>query len=96
MIKWIKEAVTIDDNVLKVYGYVLSSSYRTRAVKALQQENKTPTQIAKDSDIRISHISKVLKELKECGVVNCLNEQDRKNKIYTLTALGHEIANNLE
>ena len=72
------------------------SSYRVRAIKALEQENKTPTQIAKDSDIRVNHISKVLKELKECGVVECLNEQDRKNKIYKLTDLGHEITNNLK
>ena len=92
----IKGAVTIDDNVLKVYGYIVSSSYRTRAIKALEHEDKTPTQIAKDSDIRINHISKVLKELKECGAVECLNEQDRKNRIYKLTPLGKEIAVNLK
>ena len=55
----------MDDETLKTYAYINISSYRVRAVKALQNENKTPTQIANDSDIRVNHISKVLKELKD-------------------------------
>lgn len=65
-------------------------------MKALNEDNKTPTQIANDSDIRINHISKVLKELKQCGVAECINEQNRKNRIYKLTSLGEEIADHLE
>lgn len=65
-------------------------------MKALNEDNKTPTQIANDSNIRINHISKVLKELKQCGVVKCINEQNRKNRIYKLTSLGEEIADHLE
>lgn len=65
-------------------------------MKALNEDNKTPTQIANDSNIRINHISKVLKELKQCGVVECINEQNRKNRIYKLTSLGEEIADHLE
>ena len=37
-----------------------------------------------------------LKELKECGVAECINEQDRVNRIYKLTHLGYEIADNLD
>ena len=65
-------------------------------MKALNEDNKTPTQIANDSNIRINHISKVLKELKQCGVVECINEQNRKNRTYKLTSLGEEIADHLE
>ena len=65
-------------------------------MKALNEDNKTPTQIANDSDIRINHISKVLKELKQCGVVECINEQNRKNRIYKLTSLGEKIVDYLE
>ncbi len=62
----------MDDETLKVYGYVISSSYRERSVK--------------------NHISKVLKELKECGVAECINEEKRKNRIYKLTPKGEDIA----
>ena len=65
-------------------------------MKALNEDNKTPTQIGNDSNIRINHISKVLKELKQCGVVEYINEQNRKNRIYKLTSLGEEIADHLE
>ena len=86
----------MDDNTLKTFAYINISSYRVKAIKAMQEGNKTPTQIANNSDIRLSHISKVLKELKECGVAECINEQERRNRIYLLTDLGNEIADNLE
>ena len=86
----------MDDETLKTYAYVNISSYRLRAVKALKEDEKTPTQIAKDSDIRINHISKVLSELKQSGVAECINEENRKNRIYRLTCLGEEIADNLD
>ena len=86
----------MDDNTLKTFAYINISTYRIKAIKAMQTGNETPTQIANNSDIRLSHISKVLKELKDCGVAECINEQDRINRIYRLTGLGHEIADNLD
>ena len=86
----------MDDNTLKIFAYINISTYRIKAIKAMKTGNETPTQIANDSGIRLSHISKVLKELKDCGVAECINEQDRINRIYRLTGLGHEIADNLD
>ena len=86
----------MDDNTLKTFAYINISLYRMKAVKAMQKGNETPTQIANHSDIRLSHISKVLKELKDCGVAECINEQDRVNRIYRLTPVGREIADNLD
>lgn len=86
----------MDDDTLKVFAYISISSYRIKAIKALQEGNKTPTRIANHSGIRLSHISNVLKDLKECGVAECINEQNRVNRIYRLTPLGKEIAENLD
>lgn len=86
----------MDDDTLKTFAYVNISSYRAKAVKALKDESKTPTNIAKDSGIRINHISKVLKELKDCNVAECINEEDRKNRIYRLTSTGEEIVDYLD
>lgn len=86
----------MDDDTLKTFAYVNISSYRAKAVKALKDESKTPTNIAKDSGIRINHISKVLKELKECNVAECINEDARKNRIYRLTSTGEEIVDYLD
>ena len=41
-------------------------------------------------------MSKVLKELKESGVAECINEEARKGRLYRLTELGEEIVTKLE
>ena len=87
---------TIDDKTLKKYAYVNISSYRVKTVKALKNEIKTPTVIANDTGIRTNHISKVLKELKETGIAECINEEARKGRLYRLTSVGEEIVDNLE
>ena len=81
----------MEDDVLTVYGYVISSSYRENSVKSLNESNKIPTNLAEDIGIRTNHISKVLKELKECGVVECINEEARKGRLYRLTDTGKEV-----
>lgn len=86
----------MDDEVLKVYGYINISSYRARAVKALEGGQKTPSVIAKDSGIKINHISNVLRQLKECQVAECINEEAHKNRIYRLTDIGEEVAKHVD
>ena len=86
----------MDDETLKKFAYVNISNYRIKAVNSLKESDKTPTQLAKDSDIRVNHISKVLKELKNYEIAECINEEKRKNRIYRLTSLGHEIVDYLD
>ena len=86
----------MDDEALKVFGFVLISSYRRRVVNSLSKHDMIPTEIAHDSGIRTNHISKVLAELKTKGIVVCTNEDDKKNRNYHLTDLGKEIAEELK
>ena len=86
----------MDDETLKKYAYVNISSYRVKAVKALQNDVKTPTKIATDTGIRVNHMSKVLKELKESGVAECINEEAKKGRLYQLTNTGSKIAENIK
>ena len=50
---------------------------------------------AKDTGILPNHISKVLKELKEAEIVECINPEVRKGRLYRLTDVGDEIAKEL-
>ena len=86
----------MDDETLKIFAYVSISSYRAKSLKALMDGKKTPTNIAKDSGIRLNHISNVLRELKEQDLVVCLNEDQKKYRYYELTELGEEIAEHLD
>ena len=65
-------------------------------MKALDGEVKIPTQIADDADIRINHISKVLSELKAKEMIECINENQKKGRLYRLTSIGDEITKYLD
>ncbi len=86
----------LSDKILIEISYVQISKYRTKVVKALDGEVKIPTQIARDSDIRPNHISKVLSELKSHELVECINPEVRKGRLYRLTDKGDEIVKNLK
>ena len=80
-----------DDELLKLTSYVEISKYREKTLKSIGNNVKIPTNIAKDSNIRRNHISKVLSELKSKEIVECINEEARKGRLYRLTDTGKEV-----
>lgn len=80
-----------DDELLKLTSYVKISKYREKTLKSIGNNVKIPTNIAKDSNIRTNHISKVLSELKSKEIVECINEEARKGRLYRLTDTGKEV-----
>ena len=86
----------LSDEMLKEMSYVEISKYRTKVMKALEDDVKIPSQIAKDSEIRQNHISKVLSELKAHELVECINPEVRKGRLYRLTDKGNELVKNIE
>lgn len=85
-----------EDELLKLTSYVQISKYREKTVKSIGEDVKIPTNIAKDSGIRTNHISKVLSELKGKDLVECINEEARKGRLYRLTNSGKEVLNNIK
>ena len=86
----------LSDEMLKEMSYVEISKYRVKVMKALEEDVKIPSQIAKDSEIRQNHISKVLSELKAHELVECINPEVRKGRLYRLTDKGSELVKNIE
>ena len=86
----------LSDEMLIEISYVEISKYRSKVMKSLECDVKIPTAIAKDSGIRTNHISKVLAELKAHELVECINPEVRKGRLYRLTDKGDEIVKNLE
>ncbi len=76
-------------------NFVKASKYRTKIMKTLEGNVKIPSQIAKDSDINRSHISDILSQLKEYDLVECINPEVRKGRLYRLTKKGEIVARNL-
>lgn len=86
----------LTDEILKEISYVEISSYRKKVMKSLDGELLIPTQIARNSEIRPNHISKVLAELKAHELVECINPEVRKGRLYRLTDKGEEIIENMK
>ena len=86
----------LSDEMLKEISYVKISSYRLRVMKSLEEEVKMPSEIARDSDIRQNHISKVLSELKAHELVECINPEVRKGRLYRHTDKGVDVVKNIE
>ena len=86
----------LSDEMLTEISYVEISKYRSKVMKSVEGDVKIPTVIAKDSGIRTNHISKVLSELKAHELVECINPEVRKGRLYRLTDKGDEVVKNLE
>ena len=85
-----------NDELLKLTSFVQISKYREKTLKSIGDEVKIPTNIAKDSGIRTNHISKVLSELKSKDIVECINEEARKGRLYRLTDTGKGVLETIE
>lgn len=86
----------MSDELLTEISYVNISKYRTKVMKSLDGEVLIPSQITKNSGIRTNHISKVLSELKSHELVECINPEVRKGRLYRLTDKGEKVAENIE
>ena len=86
----------LSDEMLTEMSYVNISKYRTKVMKTLEGEVKIPTVIARDSEIRTNHVSKVLSELKAHELIECINPDARKGRLYRLTDKGDELVKNLK
>lgn len=77
------------------YGYTIASEYRKKVVAVLKQKPRSPKQIADQTTLHLSHVSSTLSDLEEKGIVQCLTPNLRKGKIFSLTEIGKEIAEEL-
>ena len=76
--------------------YVKRSQYRSKILKSLVDDVKMPSQIARDTGIVQNHISNSLRQLKEHELVECINPEVRKGRLYRLTSKGDELIKNIE
>lgn len=86
----------MDDELLRKYAYVISSTYRVRVIEGLDGEVLIPSKISKKIDLESKFVSKALRELKDRGLVECVNEEYRKGRLYRLTSEGEGVIELLE
>lgn len=84
-----------DQLTLKLYGFVISSSYRKMVLLELSKSPQIPTNIARRLNINVNHVSRALSQLNSKGLVRCINPEERKGRVYILTELGRKVLNRL-
>ena len=78
----------IDEDLIH---HVNKSSYRVKVIKTLENYPKIPKDIAADCGILQNHISNVLTELSNLGLIVCINPEVKKGRLYRLTKKGKKI-----
>lgn len=76
----------------KLLSFIMRSKQRQQILLALKEPN-TPTQIANETKLAISHVSRTLKEFCKKSLVECMTPKEKIGKIYKLTKKGKEILN---
>lgn len=79
-----------------IVTYVKRSKYRVEVLKSLEDDVLMPKEISIKTGIVTNHISKVLSELKLYDLVECLNPEVRKGRLYRSTDFGLKIINKLK
>ena len=73
---------------MSIISLLARSKRRTKVLKSLEKENKIPSKISKDINDNSNHVSKYLKTLKDAELVECLNEDDKRYRFYSITEKG--------
>ncbi len=73
-------------------GYVISSDYRTSVLGRLADGPATPSQIADNADIAVTHVSRALKGLRERRLVTLhVSEERAKGRVYGIIDQGSKV-----
>ncbi len=76
----------------QLLGFVLASKYRTKIMLLLSKKIATPKQMALGINLRIGHVSNVLKTLADKALIECVNPEAKRGRIYRLTSKGKVIS----
>ena len=67
-----------------------------KVMKSLENDAKIPSVLAEETDIYKNHISNTLKQLKDKNLVECINPEVRKGRLYRLTDDGEKILDDIK
>lgn len=80
-----------NEHLYEDLGFILAGSTRRIILNLLKQGFITPSMLAAESKIPLSHVSRSLKELSERGLVICKTPERNKGRIYELTEYGDTV-----
>lgn len=82
----------MDKQMIKGISLLKNSEYRKKILESLSNSNYlTPSEISENTKIRLNHVSNFLKDLKDNKLIICLNEGEKRGRLYQITDLGKRV-----
>lgn len=82
----------MERQIIKGISLIKNSDYRKKILTSLSDVNYlTPSEISQKTKIRLNHVSNFLKDLKDNRLILCLNEKDKRGRLYQITDLGKKV-----
>jgi len=82
----------MDKEMIKGISLLKNSEYRKKILESLSNFSYlTPSEISENTKIRLNHVSNFLKDLKDNKLILCLNEGDKRGRLYQLSELGRKV-----
>jgi len=87
-----------EEELYSLISFIEMSEHRTKITEFLQEQDepKTPTDIARSTEIHRNHVSNQLNRMKEKDLVKVLNPDSPRNRYYRLTEKGEQILSELD
>ncbi len=71
------------------FSFIVSSAHREKVISRLSGRPKVPKQLSQETGLRIFHVSRALRELRDRGLVECLTPTTKgRGRLYALTGSG--------
>lgn len=77
-----------ENEIWDLIGFIKISKTRYDTLKILENKYLMPSEISKKTGYRIPQISNALHDMKEKKLVECMNENAHKGRLYRNTELG--------
>lgn len=81
----------MNKETIKLLSYVRRSKNRVKVLLAIDNNVLMPSDISKKTNMRPTHVSRALKDLKEHALVDCLNEEEIRGRLFQVTDIGKKI-----
>ena len=78
--------------MIKGISIIKNSEYRKKILLSLAEVSYlTPSEISEKTKLRLNHVSNFLKDLKDNKLIICLNDEDKRGRLYKITELGKRV-----
>ena len=87
----------MEKEMIKGISLLKNSEYRKKILESLSDVSYlTPSEISDKTQIRLNHVSNFLKSLKDNKLVVCLNDDEKRGRLYKITELGKKVIGELK